>query len=446
MMSSNNETSLSAALEARTSHTDRVLLSGPMIKDIQKFGENIYVTSMESKMSAEFGFTHLHVEDRYRRNLPLLKHIDQNQLTNNVLLNDIVPLGEGVYGVNRYEVEDEQSVKSIWGDDRYSIGDFQLETLCQNKDSFFNRITIPTVTDQMPMEPLGGVTFPTCQLSCGKSQLGDHIEHSGAGSVNILYDGAVKEWVIYSPSHYLSAISQMQSVQNELELGKFTGVCDQTLTHRDTRFDPPVKNCTSTIVLQEPGDIVIVHPSAIHNVKNHGTNIAESRNFLPMKYANRLATYKVCKHSESLRGNPLLSYAEIITKHMPLKDFIHESDPNKAYKLRLINLVEQNVALHKHKKAVRKQIEESHSLSSFMQFLLPFEKEEGNIQRLEVKKNFPCGFCEYSTINHSDLKKHVRRIHPGNKCYKNERLDVCPFCSGKYKQLRQHKKMCKARC
>ena len=298
----------------------------------------------------------------------------------------------------------------------------------------------------MPMEPLGGVSFPTCHLSCGKSQLGDHIEHSGAGSVNILYDGAVKEWVIYSPSHYLSAISQMQSVQNELELGKFTGVCDQTLTHRDTRFDPPVKNCISTIVLQEPGDIVIVHPSAIHNVKNHGTNIAESRNFLPMKYANRLATYKVCKHSESLRGNPLLSYAEMITKHMPLKDFIHESDPNKAYKLRLINLVEQNVALHKHKKAVRKQIEESHSLSSFMEFLLPFEKEEGNIQRLEVKKNFPCGFCEYSTMNHSDLKKHVRRIHPGNKCYKNERLDVCPFCSGQYKQLRQHKKMCKARC
>ena len=413
-----------------------------MVKEINRSGENIFVTSMEDPLSAKVGFTLMHCDDKLMRTLPKIIHIDQNRLTGNILFNDLVTLGDGVYGVNRYEVDGEEKLRNLWGDDRYSIGDFPLQDLC-NKKSFFQMLNIPSVTDEMGMnEPLGGVSYPTCQLSCGKSQLGDHIDHSGAGSLNILYDGAIKEWTIYAPNDYVRAIGQMSEIQSTLCMGDFTGVCDHTLTHRDTRFDPPVKNCTSTIVLQEPGDILIVHPSAIHNVKNHGTNIAESRNFLPREYKDLLATYKVCKHSEFLQGNPLLEHVGKLTQDMPTKDFIHVSDPKKQYKLRLINLVEQTVSLQKYKQKVREEIQQSHGVSSVMELILPFEKEVENCKKDKLKKKFPCDYCDYSTMNHSDLKKHVKRIHAGNKCYKNMIMDVCSFCSGQYKQLRQHTKIC----
>ena len=444
-MSSNNKSSLAAALEARSSPVDKIYLSAQMVREVNRTGENVFVTSMEDNMSAKVGFTFMHLDDKLRRQLPKFNHIDQNQWTVNILFNELINLGEGVYGVNRYEVDGQEKLRNLWGDDRYSIGDFPLEDICKTKKSFFQMHNIPSVTDEMGMVPLGGVSYLTCQLSCGKSQLGDLIEHSGAGSLNIFYDWAVKEWTIYSPSDYVSAIGQMSEIQSTLCLGDFTGVCDDTLTHRDTRFDPPVKNCTSTIVLQEPGDILIVHPSAIHNVRNHGTNIAESRNFLPAEYKNLLATYKVCKHSEFLQGNPLLKYTGEITEKMHTKDFIHVSDPKKEYKLRLINLVEETVSLAQYKQKVREEIQQYHNVSSLMELLLPFENEVENSKKEELKKKFPCDYCEYSTMNHSDLKKHVKRIHPGKKCFKNSIMDVCSFCSGQYKQLRQHKQKCKDR-
>ena len=112
-MSSDNKTSLGAELEARSSPLDKIVFSGQMVKEINRSGENIFVTSMEDPLSAKVGFTLMHCDDKLMRTLPKIIHIDQNRLTGNILFNDLVTLGDGVYGVNRYEVDGQENLGNL---------------------------------------------------------------------------------------------------------------------------------------------------------------------------------------------------------------------------------------------------------------------------------------------------------------------------------------------
>ena len=55
----------------------------------------------------------------------------------------------------------------------------------------------------------------------------------------------------------------------------FKGVCESILTLRDIFFNHSIYQTASEVIIQEHGDVVIVHPSAIYNVNNLGVNLAK---------------------------------------------------------------------------------------------------------------------------------------------------------------------------
>ena len=67
----------------------------------------------------------------------------------------------------------------------------------------------------------------------------------------------------------------------------------------------------SEVIMQEPGVIIIVHPSAIHNVINLEVNLAESINVLPSStFLTNICSYKTCEHSEGCNGKPNYNHVE----------------------------------------------------------------------------------------------------------------------------------------
>ena len=103
----------------------------------------------------------------------------------------------------------------------------------------------------------------------------------------------------------------MFNSQSELNWKGFTGVCESPLTHRDILFNPNIHVKPSEVILQEPGVIIIVHPSAIHNVINLEVNLAESINVLPSStFLTNICSYKTCEHSEGCNGKPNYNHVE----------------------------------------------------------------------------------------------------------------------------------------
>ena len=114
--------------------------------------------------------------------------------------------------------------------------------------------------------------------------LPDHVEHWGGGSINIHHWGANKIWSLKAPRQYLPTIQKMQALQEHGNLRGYIGVCQSTLTHRDVWFDAVFLGCDNYQVVQEPGDIMVIAPYAIHNVQNLGTNCAASKNVCHLNY------------------------------------------------------------------------------------------------------------------------------------------------------------------
>ena len=78
------------------------------------------------------------------------------------------------------------------------------------------------------------------------------------------------------------------------------------------------------VIIQESGDVVTVHPSAIHNVNNLGVNLAENLNFLPSsKFLLDIYTYKTYETSEGYDWKPNMNYVENLKQNFDVKAFIH---------------------------------------------------------------------------------------------------------------------------
>ena len=244
--------------------------------------------------------------------------------------------------------------------------------------------------------------------------------------------------LFFQPSSaLLPVVEKMSEVQKACNKGKYVGVCSSTLTHRDVFFPPEVLgHYKNTVIVQKPGMLVIVHPSAIHNVQNTGKSLAESRNYLPWENMKEIASYKVCD-CQVPGAKPLLETMKSFILNLDWRHFIHESDANKINKIRAIENLQLNGKDAHFQDAIR-HIRRSHENQAWLMDLIPVV-ESG------PQHKFSCENCLYSTPNHGDLVKHVRRMHKKTKPPKNLYQEECPGCYKILKCLRKHRKICTKR-
>jgi hypothetical protein len=283
--------------------------------------------------------------------------------------------------------------------------------------------------------------------------LPDHVEHWGGGSINIHHWGAKKIWSLKPPRQYLPTIEKMQALNKHGNLRGYIGVCQSTLTHRDVWFDAVFLGCDNYQVVQEPGDIMVIAPYAIHNVQNLGTNCAASKNVMPSELLPQCAAYKVCEHSEGRGGKPMFDKMSsmidtlYLKGQVGIKDFIHDSDPFKSYKLRLVDKL-KNEGRNLDLAEVIGQIQRCDIVPEWFKRILPIEEEQdiAGEDRGAPEKLFVCPRCVYTTNHHNDLGKHIGRRHGDHvKVPPNTNQVVCPDCHKVLKCLRKHKAVCKKR-
>ena len=223
----------------------------------------------------------------------------------------------------------------------------------------------------------------------------------------------------------------MYNNQCGLNLKGFTGVCESTLTHRDIWFNPNIPENPSEVINQEPGDIIIVHPSAIHNVINLEVNLAESMNVLPSSsLITNICTYKTCEHSEGLNGKPNFNYIEELKQQFDEKVFIHESDPNKQLKINIINYFKEKNDNQHLKKAI-KQIKNSHLVPQW------FHDNLNLNHNVEEITSYECDKCNYHSVCYSNFMRHYKKVH-GKPPPKRLTCKECPQCGKYLKDLSAH--------
>ena len=428
------------ALAGRTSQCDKIILNRQMLESEEDF----IATLLKDPKDKSRGYSFFTLDENLAKEFCTSENdIDKDKFTDIYTIKE-EELENRVIGCNRYILPTRKKVKTVWGNPSYAIGDFELSQLLSRKKKnggFFSQVNTESVTDEKTLEEIMfGFTKPTCQLACGPSILGDHIEHWNFVSMNLHHFGAPKEWNIKPSTSYLPVMQQMEKLQKNWHQEKFYGVCESTLSHREVFFPPSLLDCDNSVVIQKPGDVIIVHPSAIHNVKNYGLNMAESRNYLPFEFRHYIVSYKTCEHSEGLGGKPLFNKMRELTQNLPFEKFIHESDPNKKYKLRLIDYLTSE-RKNRHLEEAKKEIRRHHYIPRWFEDQLPISALEDG-----PKKRFACEYCQYSTQNHGDLKKHIKRIHPRGKVPPNTNQEECPNkCGVTLKCLRKHKKICRKR-
>ena len=425
---------LQAAFKARTNLSEKIILT----YEILRSPEDLLLTCLRNYEDQQRGFSILKACKEIQNECL----INPNDLFINrrtdVLFNDVKDFGRGINACQR-QTAGTKIMKSVFGNPMYSIGDIRLQTIAniQSHTNLFSMLNINSVTDPASLgTTLYGVTEPTCQFACGPSMLANHVEHHNFASVNIHHHGFVKEWEVIPASMYLQAIQKMELLQSELTLPPVTGACELCLTHRNIFFPIDLLDVGGSRFYQEPGDIVIVHPSAIHTVKNHGQNLAESRNVLPLEFKNHVASYKTCSHWGTFGGEPLQIEMERLTRDLPITDFIHESDPHKEYKIKLLDQIQKGGNQKKYQEAVR-HIKQRHDIPEWFTDMVPLDKDEG-VKETRVEKKNNCTYCDYGTDRYYDFTKHMKQVHPRKKIPANTNREECMACGNILKDLSRH--------
>lgn len=274
---------------------------------------------------------------------------------------------------------------------------------------------------------INGITNSTVQLSSKGSIIGDHTEHYGLASLNVHHYGGAKIWFIKPSEQFIPAMIKMAELsQTAIFPQGIVGVCDLTLTHRDLQYNPSFLGIDYETVVQEKGDIVFVFPSSIHSIFNQDHNLAESRNILPQnpKYLHHIASYKVCCHSEELTGKPAQNEFRNFIKDCNINEYIHFSDPSKAYKLDLIRCLREKQCNQQYIPEVMDQITRSNVVLKLFNFLLPYQKIIPECD----KKKFKCTECSFSCNFYGNLNRHSLKLHR-HKAPINKNKDMCPICN-----------------
>ena len=431
-----------SALESGTDQHKELFLTNEILKSKKDF----LLASLESQESKGLGYQIFRGTQESRKTFGIgLSDLKQDEITENMLYNSSQNLGKlGVKGCNRIPVPG-RVMKSIFGDKNYSIGDIELKTIAnlKGKKNLFHALKIQSILDSKSLGlDILGITEPTVQLNGGTSILGLHVEHHNAASVNYLHFGAAKEWIVIPASKYLLAIKLMKSLLPDMKGTGFTGICFLTLSHRDIYFPPGLlKACGASVVFQYPGDFMVLQPSAIHCVMNHGMNMAESQNFLPLSLMKVIATYKTCIDSEKLGGEPLQEQIDELVIDFPPEDFIHESDQNREYKIRLLDHLKKEGKMQMYDDAVL-HIKQFHHMPAWFETVLPLA-EKGHDPKMIPGKRYLC-VCKYKTDRYSDFKKHMQRRHTDLEVPLNLSREECPDCHLIIKDLSRHV-ICKGR-
>ena len=93
-----------------------------------------------------------------------------------------------------------------------------------------------------------------------------------------------------------------------------------------------------------------------------------------------------------------------------LKDFIHDSNPHKDFKLSVVKEIKR-VGDEAVLKDVIRDIKLRGTNPAWIKYILPMGVGEQPVNSRNRGKYFDCPACDYSTNLHQDLKKHIGRIH-----------------------------------
>ena len=420
--------SLTDALQRRNNVSDKVKITMDILQN-----EDIVSSFLNDPRDISRGYSPA-ILDKYLQKLVLVdkENLNMDKRTKYVQQKtkvNIPGMGIGISIIDRND-----KISSVFNENSNCVvSDIPLEAICNIKplSNFFSLVSknSKSYTDQSVIgEQINGITSPTIQLSCMGSNAGDHIEHYGFSSLNIHHHGGTKIWFIKPSASFVPTVLKMTELYERIELPKgIMGVCKLNLTHRDLQYNPTMPGVDYQTVQQEKGEIILVHPSSIHSIYNMKQNLAESRNILPKhpKYLHHISSSKVCSHTEELNGRPVGKFFRTLIKNLPIQDYIHNSDPNKSYKLELIRYLTKFKDMQQYLPDVLDQIKSSHVVPRVFNLLSP-------LQRIPVEKKmrFMCRKCDFSSDFYSNLNRHSKKIH---RCRapKNKNEVKCNICHSK---------------
>ena len=447
--------SLENALRERPHSSEKPIVSRKVLAS----DEDFILTCLNESRIVKRGYVQLELDREMFKN-SLSKRLDfkVEQVTEFAQKIQNTKLAPGLLGCQRESIG-RTKVGQVLGKSDFSIGDVSITKFVKRKGlvDFFDLMKTESILSKKNLgQEIGGFTHPTIQLSGGPCVLPFHIEHWAAASVNVLHWGRPKVWEIIPPDHFLPALLNMKELQESVDLKNYGGVCESTLTHRDVFYDTAFLSVQCHRVVQKPGDIMVIAPFALHSVQNLGTNCSASQNFMPPELIPQSAAYKTCFHSEGLAGKPLFNTMTAMIEDLyrsgkiDVQDFIHDSDPLKSYKLRVVDKLKKE-GNKKVLKEVLHHIKRSATTPAWFEFILPKERKvnvDETCSKSAMDKYFACSICEYTTNHHCDLKKHIRRKHGARvRVPPNTNQVECPDCRKVLKCLRKHKDLqrCKKR-
>ena len=448
--------SLENALTKRPHSSEKPIVSRKVLAS----DEDFILTCLNESRLVERGYVQLELDrEMFKNSLSKRRDFNTKQVTEFAQKIQNTKLAPGLLGCQRESIG-RTKVGQVLGKSDFSIGDVSITKFVKRKGlvDFFDLMKTESILSKATLgQDIGGFTHPTIQLSGGPCVLPFHIEHWAAASVNVLHWGQPKVWEIIPPDQFLPAVLNMKQLQESVDLKNYGGVCESTLTHRDVFYDTAFLSVQSHRVIQKPGDIMVIAPFALHSVQNLGTNCSASQNFMPPELLPRCAAYKTCYHTEGLGGKPLFNTMTAMIEDLyrsgkiELQDFIHDSDPLKSYKLRVVDKLKKEGNMRVLKEVLH-NIKRSATTPAWFEFILPKEEKVQKVgescSTSAMEKYFSCSLCEYSTNHHCDLKKHIQRKH-GDKVTvpPNTNQVECPDCGKVLKCLRKHKELqrCKKR-
>ena len=440
--------SLANALTERPHSSEKPIVSRKVLSS----DEDFILTCLNESRLVERGYVQLELDrEMIQKSLSKRGDFNTKQVTEFAQKIQSTKLAPGLLGCQRESIG-RTKVGYVFGKSDFSIGDVSITKFVKRKGlvDFFDLMKTESILSKGTLgQDIGGFTHPTIQLSGGPCVLPFHIEHWAAASVNVLHWGKPKVWEIIPPDQFLPAVFNMKHLQESIDLGSYGGVCESTLTHRDVFYDADFLTVKSHRVVQMPGDIMVIAPFALHSVQNLGTNCSASQNFMPPELIHQCAAYKTCFHSEGLGGKPLFNTMTTMIENLyrcgkiELQDFIHDSDPYKSYKLRVVDKLKKEGNKSVLKEVIQ-HIKRSATTPAWFELILPMEgnaqTEYDNCSKNVREKYFSCTECDYSTNHHCDLGKHMRRKHGDQvQVPPNTNQVKCPDCDKILKCLRKHK-------
>ena len=187
-----------------------------------------------------------------------------------------------------------------------------------------------------------GIHLSYAYVSSNHTKFAVHVEDFYLKSANLLHAGAAKLWVIINPqcTHKLEG--------RLAELLKIQSRCSQFLRHKMLLLSPSILRSWRiqySLVIQQPGDLVLIDSNAYHYGVNLGPNIAEAINYsdpdwiVPPTYSD-CAKNKGCGDTKhmlsgqmkmgSARALDIEDYQEIRPKTSYAKQHSHSQAPTST--------------------------------------------------------------------------------------------------------------------